>query len=200
MYEERLQSNMSFEERRATPHRRTLRIAALIKEEERELCVVRNVSEGGMMLDIFSAVEPGQKIEVEVKNRHRLRGKVRWTADGRCGIAFDVPADVAQVLSNDVDKDAIRRTPRLEVVARARLRVGSRVYQTETIDISQGGARLSCSSQLPNGGEIVVTFEGMEPVPGAIRWYKDGVAAISFNNLLPVSRLARWLQERRRAA
>jgi hypothetical protein len=197
MYEDRLQS--IFEERRAAPHRRTLRVAALMKGEERELCVVRSVSEGGMMLDIFSHVEPGQPMEVELKNRHRLRGSVRWVEEGQCGMEFDAPADVAQILSKEVDEDAVRRTPRLEVVARARLRVGGRVYQTKTIDISQGGIRLACASPLPRNGEAVVTLEGMEPVPGAIRWYKEGVAAISFNNLLPVSRLATWLQKRGRA-
>lgn len=50
---------------------------------------VRNVSAGGMMIDVGVAREKGLGVTVALKNIGEIRGRVVWSTASRIGIAFD---------------------------------------------------------------------------------------------------------------
>lgn len=56
---------------------------------------VRNVSAGGMMIDISVAREKGVGLTVELKNVGKVRGQVAWSTNSRMGIDFDAEIDPA---------------------------------------------------------------------------------------------------------
>jgi len=52
---------------------------------------VRNLSAGGMMVDIGSQVEPGTPVEADLRGIGWIRGRVAWSLAGRAGVAFNEP-------------------------------------------------------------------------------------------------------------
>jgi len=64
----------------------------LIGREEREVRV-RNLSPGGMMAEYGGPVSIGEQLTVAVRGIGTVAGRVAWAAEGRIGIALDVPID-----------------------------------------------------------------------------------------------------------
>jgi hypothetical protein len=54
---------------------------------------VRNLSAGGLMVELPMEASVGQSVEVEVRGVGWVPGRIAWTTDGRAGIAFDKPID-----------------------------------------------------------------------------------------------------------
>lgn len=54
---------------------------------------VRNLSEGGLMVDCVSVKDPGTAVTLDVRGIGKVAGKVAWCTEGRVGIALDRPID-----------------------------------------------------------------------------------------------------------
>ncbi len=54
---------------------------------------VRNLSEGGLMVEFDRPVEPGGPVRLAMRGLGELTGTVAWCTRGRVGIALDVPID-----------------------------------------------------------------------------------------------------------
>ena len=54
---------------------------------------VRNLSAGGLMLEVERPVEDGVGVTLTMRGVGEVTGKVAWCAEGRIGIAFDRPID-----------------------------------------------------------------------------------------------------------
>ena len=67
------------------------------------------------------------------------------------------------------------------------------------IDVSQGGVKVDADF-LKLGEQVVVTIEGMEPIPGSVAWKSDGRMGIAFYFRVPFDTLAEWAVERQRLA
>ena len=181
--------------RRATPHMTILRVGTLITEAARELCLVRNISAGGLKAHVYCALDEGQEISVELKSNHEIPGNVSWISNSNVGISFTQPIDVEEMLNHSaLDNGWQPRLPRVEVDRLATLRVGARVFAVSTIDISQGGIKLETDDPVEAGDEVVLTLDGLRPVPGIVRWYYEGLCGISFNQVIPFHDLMRWLR------
>ena len=60
----------------------------------RELRVrVRNLSAGGLMVELPEPVSPDSAVEIELRGLGRVTGRVAWQTEGRAGIAFDRQID-----------------------------------------------------------------------------------------------------------
>ena len=69
-------------------------LAALCRAGQADVPVkVRNLSNGGMMVEGNGLFLRGEAIEADLRGVGRVPGKVAWTASGRIGIAFDAPID-----------------------------------------------------------------------------------------------------------
>ena len=181
--------------RRDIRHLTILRVGAVIVGERRELCLVRNISAGGLMAIVYTPIEKGERIAVELKTNHQIPGTVTWVRDATIGLAFDEKIDVAEVLSSAamLDNGWRPRMPRVPVDRMATLRAGARTYWVSTRDISQGGVKVEADQPIEIGGETVVTLENFRPITGVVRWRKDNVVGISFNQVIPFHELGRWL-------
>ena len=54
---------------------------------------VRNLSEGGLMVEFDRAVQQGAAVALEMRGLGELTGTVAWCTHGRVGIALDRPID-----------------------------------------------------------------------------------------------------------
>lgn len=184
-------------ERRSGPrHITILRVGTIIIDGRRELCLIRNISAGGLMAHVYSQLLPEQKLEVELKTHQKVAGKVSWCSGANAGITFDEPVDVEDLLAchTELENGWRPRLPRVEVDRLGTLRIGSHVYALNTRDISQGGIKVEIDQELEVGAEIVVTLEKLRPMQGVVRWSQDGLCGISFNQIIPFQELMSWLR------
>ena len=190
------------ERRTGERHLSLLRVGSLTISGRRELCLIKNISAGGMLIRAYCAIAPGTPLTVELKQGEPVGGTARWTRDDYVGVTFDEPIDVLALLSSSADGPR-PRMPRIEVDCTAWVRLDSTVHRTRAVDISQGGLKIACRTELAVDCDVVVSIDGLDPCPGRIRWSAGGEYGITFNRVLPLPLLVSWLQgqrERLRAA
>jgi hypothetical protein len=184
------------ERRRQQRHLTILRVGALTVDGTRELCLVRNISAGGVMAHVYRQLDVGTRVEVEIKNDEPLAGRVVWAEESNVGVAFDQKIDVPDLLATSklLGDGRRARRPRIEVNRIAKLRCGADVFFVDALDISQGGVKVVADRELPIDADVVVTLEGFRALPGIVRWVKDGHIGISFIQVIPIAELCDWLR------
>ena len=98
-----------------------LRVGAIEIAGCRELCLIRNISVGGMMIRAYSKITAGTRLSVELKQGDPVAGVVQWVEDDLTGVAFDVPIDVVGLLASTAEGPR-PRLPRIEITCTARVR------------------------------------------------------------------------------
>lgn len=181
-----------------------LRVGAIVVGDRRELCLIRNISAGGMMIRAYSNIEIGTELSVELKQGSPVKGMVKWVENGLTGVTFDEPIDVVLLLAPPGDGPR-PRLPRIEVDCNAWVRQESELLRIRVVNISQGGLCVRSQGRLAIGGDIVITLPGLSPAAGVVKWNDKEAYGLAFNRALVLSELVEWLQEqqqeqRRRAA
>ncbi|HWH22869.1 MAG TPA: PilZ domain-containing protein [Allosphingosinicella sp.] len=174
----------------------TLRVGTITIDGRRELCLIRNISAGGLRAHVYSPLASGQKVSVELKTNQQTSGSVSWVKDGSVGVTFDQEIDVEELLASQLGTDGgpRPRMPRVEIDRLGELRIGARIYPINTCDMSQGGVKIEIDHPLRVGENVVLTLEKFRPVAGVVRWYQTGQGGIAFNQVLPFHELMRWLR------
>lgn len=186
----------SAERRDGERHLTLFRVGTLIVDDQRELCLIKNISAGGMMLRAYCQLAIGKRLLVELKHGHPLAGYVTWIQDEQLGISFDEPIDVLGFLAPS--DDAPRpRMPRVETNVYVSVRDGATTYRMRACDISQGGIKVESRSAMTPGTAVVVSLPGLAPQPGVLRWSYEGYLGITFNRLLALPTLVEWLRAQR---
>lgn len=194
----------------ARPERRTgerylslLRVGALIVDGRRELCLIRNVSAGGMMIRPYSDIEPGSMVSVELKHGVAVSGETQWADNDLIGVSFDEPIDVVALLAQSADGPQ-PRMPRIALDSLVWVRQDANVHRSRGINISQGGMCVQMDVELSIGAHVIVSIQGLAPTAGVIKWQDGDFYGIGFNRVFPVDELMNFLQdqqtEKRRAA
>ena len=171
-----------------------LRVGAMMIEGRRELCLIRNVSAGGMMIKPYSPVAAGTHISVELKHGDAVSGVASWAVKGLDGISFDRPFDVIALLSAP-GSGPRSRLPRIELSCRVTLRQNANVIRAEVVNISQGGICVKTDSALEVDGDIVVSLAGPHAAAGVVKWEEGDCYGIGFNRVYPIGELMGFLKE-----
>lgn len=184
------------ERRRQARHLTILRVGTLLVDGRRELCLIRNISAGGLMAHVYSNFREGQLVSVELKTNQQTSGRVSWINGSNIGITFDEMIDVEEMLANQslIDNGWRPRLPRVEVDRMATVRIGARTFWVSTLDISQGGVKIQTDEPFEPGEDVVIMLDKFRPVAGVVRWHQDGLAGISFNQVIPFRELMDWLR------
>jgi hypothetical protein len=174
------------------------RVGSILVDDRRELCLIKNISAGGMMIRLYCSVAEGTPVTIELKSGQPISGRIGWKREHHAGITFDEPIDVIDILSTTMQGPR-PRMPRIETSCHATLREGANIYRVQLCDISQGGVKTRCEAPLTQGAEIIISLPGIEPQRGIACWSDGGFAGVTFNRLLPLGELVAWLQGQREA-
>lgn len=189
-------ADTSEEHRRSDRQVVTVRwVAKMTGEKGQELCLIRNISTGGVMANIYSTHEVGERISLEIRSGQQLQGEIVWMRDGCVGIRFLESVNVDEMLkSASVDRNGLRtRPPRIEVYGQANIKIGDRTYSVDLCDLSQGGVKVTLPEPIAAGNEVVVSIGGLEDRKSLIRWQKNGRAGLSFVRPISFDLLVEWL-------
>jgi len=170
------------------------RVGSITIDGKSELCLVRNVSAGGMKIRVYHQVSVGAALSIELKSGQGITGKVGWVDGHNIGVTFDEPIDIVGLLSASLDGPR-PRMPRIELGAEITIREGTSTYRVLACDISQGGLKVATQTILPIGGDVVITLRGLQSLAGVVRWSENGFCGMTFNKLLPLPELVNWMRE-----
>ena len=176
-----------------------LRVGALLIDGRRELCLVRIVSAGGMMIRPYSTISAGTAVTVELKHGETVSGVARWIEEGLIGIAFDQPIDVVALLTSSEDGPQ-PRMPRIELSCTAWVREDADIYRTRTVNISQGGMCVEGDPRLNVDAKVILSLAGLGPIDARVKWKEGDRYGIGFNRVLAVNELMSFLRQQQRFA
>lgn len=184
-------------DRRVGPrHISILRVGRVEWDGQDQLCVVRNISAGGLMFETLHPPAIGQHLLVELRSDKRMTGTVRWVREGKAGLQFDTPIDVPQMLKEE-------RSPLLRVRPRSPRFVRQGIIRLlppegepvlgDIIDLGAGG--VSCRTDQPvlRGQPIVAVLDGVGATNAEVRWARGDAVGIRFEKPLPWKPLQLWL-------
>jgi len=176
-----------------------LRAAKLTRHHREELCLVRNISAGGLMAHVYSPLDPGEPIAVELKTGHALTGSVVWFTELMIGVQFTAEIDVlhhlADIQEEQADRPA-RRLPRLQIQGQARMRTGLTHQRVQYYDISQGGMKIRMPDGAAVDDQVVIVIDGLDTLHGEIRWRQGEYGEVAFMHPLAFETLAQWAATR----
>lgn len=190
-------------ERRRDPRQVTvLRVAKLHSAAGEELCLVRNISSGGLMAHVYSTLATGDHVTVEFRSGHAIPGHILWQRNGLAGMEFDEKVDTTSVLSGDdlSPQPAQQRAPRVELELPGRIRVGARYHAATLLNISQGGAKIRAAEEIEPAEKLVLMVNGLPPVAASVRWRDNDQTGIAFDIPVPFDVLAQWIPMMQRQA
>lgn len=162
------------------------------------LCRLRNVSTTGMLVETGHPLAPKDAVVIELRSGERLSATVVWTDEGRVGIQFDREIDVARTLRPQMVKakghvPAIGRAPRFAVAAPGRLSSLGRSCPVTVENLSQSGARLTLSSDIPLGAPVTLAIAGLSPRACSVRWRDALQVGVAFIDFISYAELSAWL-------
>lgn len=172
------------------------RVGTLMVEGGRELCLIKNISAGGMMIRPYCKLDTGTRVSVELKRGEQIPGTISWIRGESAGVAFDEGIDVVELLASSMEGPR-PRMPRVEVRCIASVRHGSNVYGMRAHDVSQGGLKVESSRDLDVGTEVLVTLPGLPSREAIVRWRDGRTYGITFRRLIALAELVEWLREQR---
>ena len=172
------------------------RVGTVMIEDRRELCLIKNISAGGMMIRPYCKLEPGMALSVELKRGEQIPGTVSWLRGDSAGISFDESIDVVELLATSMEGPR-PRMPRVEVRCIASVRQGSNVYGMRAHDVSQGGLKVESTRDLDVGAEVLVTLPGLPSKEAIVRWRDGRTYGITFRKLIALAELVEWLRDQR---
>jgi PilZ domain len=173
------------------------RVAKLTSGNEQSLCVARNLSSGGMMVEVLTVHVVGQNVRVSFSEGQHLDGHIVWQQGLTMGVRFASEIDIADVLAKPpvMRNGCTRHTLRMPVRKHAQLRVGSKTLPIEIVDISARGARIEVDGAFGDHDLVWVIISGLDPLSGTIKWRSDGHAGIEFSRAIPIVQLMKWLRQ-----
>ena len=160
--------------------RTVCRIAKILRIDDAGLWMVRNISDGGMMLTTNVPVAVGEDITVMLSEEISLDGQVAWVDDGRCGIAFSEEIDGEQILRQLAEgkDDGWHRPLRVELNAHALASVNHRMRPIEVVNLSQHGAGIIHDGSVEAGMRLNLMLPGGIRREAVVRWSRDGRAGL----------------------
>lgn len=172
------------------------RVAKLDAGGVEGLGIVRNLSEGGMMVASPASLTTGQQVAVSLIDGLPIQGRVVWANGEAVGISFEQRVGVADILSRSPVGAGQRpaRLPRLHLGCDGRLETALNSVAAYVLDVSQRGAKVSVLGHRLTKEDIVsLRLPAREPVKATVRWVRDDLLGLEFHAVLPVSELIAWL-------
>ncbi|MGK6357084.1 PilZ domain-containing protein [Sphingomonas sp. DT-207] len=171
--------------------------AHLIDGADRHPCSLHKLSALGATLRAAGPLHQDAPMRLELANGQSMDGRLAWHRDREVGFVFDQPIDVIGALARNLASLPAdrRRVPRVETQQTVSIRHNGRVELARSRNISQGGAGIETRLALAAGDAVQLTFDGLRPLDGVVRWVQDGLAGVRFGEELAWQTLMPWLRQ-----
>jgi hypothetical protein len=183
------------DQRRDSRQTLMLRTAKVICQSGEYVCLVRDVSRGGVGLRFFHAVPDEPRIFLELANGALYPIERTWersAADsGEAGYRFAAPVTLGEFL--DETSQHPHRPVRLRLRLPVLLTVDGSDCKAMLADISRCGAKLIADRRLPEGAFVRCDADGLPLRFGHIAWRKQLEHGITFQQAFGLEELARCL-------
>jgi hypothetical protein len=177
-------------------HVTVLQVAKLITDRCEELCIVRDLSEGGVRVQVYCDIAEHERVRIQFKSGHQVGGHVAWTEDHVAGIAFDERVDISELLARRDTNVAGHhvRAPRIRCDLTGMVRIDGDQILVQLCDISQDGCKVQSEHMLRPWRDCEISLPGLGFRFGTVRWFRDGHAGIRLHTHLTYAEFAHWRQ------
>lgn len=146
-------------------------------------CMVRDLSEGGMRIQLPAPPPPGARVLIEMRGLDPRLARIRWAVGLEAGLSFDLrccPADIFAARASRSGR--IARQPRFPMRRAVPLLIDDMPIAATIENISVGGARLTLPEPLEDGRQAVLglTLGDRHGIAGAICWSREGSCGFRF--------------------
>jgi len=166
-----------------------LQIAILESVEERQLCLVQNVSETGMKIRAYGNLPSEDEVTVRLRGERAIAARIVWRDAPFLGVRFLDELSSKQIEMVDVAGE-LARAPRLDVDMRILARCGATIRPGRLRNISPSGARIELPRLQLSQRELHLRLPGLGSIDAQVRWSRGSDVGISFNRSLLMSELA----------
>lgn len=170
-------------ERRSGPrHVKVLKVAKLIFGAREELCIVRDISSGGLKAEIYYPLAANESVAIELSEGNPVSGHVVWRTDDLIGVSFDRPVSVISIIAHrTLDRLGRKvRSPRLKADFPAAVLNESGERHVHVRDVSQAGFKALVDRPIPLGTLCEVRLPGLNPRRAFVRWNRNGHCGLQF--------------------
>lgn len=173
-----------------TEHRVTilLRSAKLVGSSGEFVCIIRDVSQGGVRLRLFHKVVDDKGMVLETTTGDRLAVEKVWEREGEAGFRFAEPIDVKRFVAEVAPFP--KRPIRIGLNHPAVMGDGGVVEQVTILDISREGAKIETDRRLAIGQTIRLEADGLPVVDCSVRWRRHPIYGLVFRQLMGMEELA----------
>ena len=180
--------------RRSQRHITVLQVAKLVTEHCEELCIIRDVSGGGLKAEFYCPLHVGESVRIHFKSGYEISGHVAWVEDTQAGIEFEerVEAEVLLVRRDHDLEGYPLRSPRIKVDMPGTMRIHGEQVSIQVCDISQNGCRIHCDLMLKPGTGCEISLPGLGYRMASVRWFRDNQAGIMLHDRLSYQDFALW--------
>jgi hypothetical protein len=184
----------TLEELRAAPRfSLVMRTAKLLCESGEYVCIVRDISATGAKLRLFHQVPPDTHLYLELANGQRYAMERMWQEGEHAGFRFASPIVVAEFVEETSDHP--RRPMRLGLQRSALLTGGGRDWRAMMVNLSQQGAGIEASGEIPVGQLVRFEVPGLPLRFGHVCWRRKFAHGLAFQNAFRLDELARYAFE-----
>lgn len=175
-------------------HRTVLQVARLATTRGDELCILRNVSTGGLRAEVYCHLAVGEPVEFELRTGRSITGRVIWANGTSIGVEFDRNVPILAYLAHQTIEALGRRVraPRVQIGEKAAVRVADREFAVEIVDASQAGICFRTDRILLEGASCDIDADGLADHGAIVRWCRDGEAGLQFKRPLSFQEFAAW--------
>jgi PilZ domain len=183
-----------FERRTGKRHVTILRLARLSAGDTEALGIVRDISEGGMKLELKVALDGMESVAVSLFDDRWIDGRIVWRDGNVAGIQFSQAIDVETALVRQPRPRLGQqpRRPRIPVDSAALVGLDAKWLNARICDVSQNGAKLKIDRELPQGSEITLHLGALGRQKARVRWQHDGCIGVMFAKPLAMRDLVDW--------
>ena len=180
--------------RRNERHVTILKISKVVRKCGEELCVLRNLSTQGAKADVAEPYHVDEEVLLNLRLGEVIRARVAWVSAKSIGLVFYQPIELETVLANLCAEEQRVSGPRVNTLAEATIMLGSDRHEILIENLSQKGARILGGFKLQNGSALSLELEGIGLIPAVVRWSDMSIAGLSFNHVLPLWDMMRWIK------
>jgi len=179
----------AFEELREAPRfSLVMRTAKLLCETGEYICVVRDISANGTRLRLFHALPLDTHLYLELANGQRYAMERIWQDGDHAGFRFSSLIDVDEFVEETSRYP--RRPLRLRLHRPSLVTAGGRDRRAMLVNISQQGAGIEMSGEIPVGQQVRLEVPGLPLRFGHVCWRRGHAHGLVFQQSFRLDELA----------